>query len=105
MYELRVVGLKRQKMCLSRRDSTVINRLKIGHTRLTHSCPLSREAPPECTTCQAPLTVQHFLLDCPHLTATRSTYFSVATLKDLYEQADIVRITDFSKDIQFYSRI
>jgi len=30
-----LVDFKRKKHCLSRRDSTVINRLKIGYTRLT----------------------------------------------------------------------
>jgi len=31
------VGGYKQKTCLSRRDSVLLNRLRIGHTRLTHS--------------------------------------------------------------------
>jgi len=35
------VGDYKQKTCLSRRDSVLLNRLRIGHTRLTHSFLLS----------------------------------------------------------------
>ena len=31
------VGDYKQKTCLSRRDSVLLNRLRIGHTRLMHS--------------------------------------------------------------------
>ena len=35
------VDCYKQKTCLSRRDSVLLNRLRIGHTRLTHSFLLS----------------------------------------------------------------
>jgi len=35
------VGDYKQKTCLSRRDSVLLNRLRIGHTRLMHSFLLS----------------------------------------------------------------
>jgi len=35
------VGNYKQKTCLSRLDSVLLNRLRIGHTRLTHSYLLS----------------------------------------------------------------
>ena len=31
------VGDYKQKTCLSRHDTVLLNRLRIGHTRLTHS--------------------------------------------------------------------
>ena len=40
-----------QKTCLSRRDTVLLTRLRIGHTRLTHSCLLSGDDLPECGTC------------------------------------------------------
>ena len=45
----------KQKTCLSRRDTVLQNRLRIGHTRLTHSYLLSGDDVPECGTCQWPL--------------------------------------------------
>jgi len=52
---------------MSWHDSTVINRLKIGHISLTHSYLKARESPPECATCQMRTTVHHFSLDCSQL--------------------------------------
>ena len=47
-----------------RREEIVLCRLRLGHTRLTHSFILDREARPECLLCDCYLTVQHILLDC-----------------------------------------
>ena len=54
------VGDYKQKTCLSRRDSVLLNRLRIDHTCLTHSYLLSGDDLPECGTChcQCPLTVK-----------------------------------------------
>ena len=61
------VGGYKQKTCLSRHDSVLLNRLLIGHTRLTHSYLLSGDDIPECGTCQCPLTVKHILVECVDL--------------------------------------
>lgn len=50
---------------VSRRDAVIINRLKIGHSCLTHSHLLSGEDQPTCIKCDTVLTVKHILLDCP----------------------------------------
>ena len=60
------VGDYKQKTCLSHRDTVLLNRLRIGHTRLTHSFLLSGDLP-ECGTCQCPLTVKHILVECVDL--------------------------------------
>ena len=54
----------KQKTCLSRHDSILLNRLRICHTRLTHSYLLSGDDITECGTCQCPLTVMHILMEC-----------------------------------------
>ena len=61
------VGDYKQKTCLSCRDSVLLNRLHIGHTRLTHSFLLSGDDLPECGTSQCPLTVKHILVECVDL--------------------------------------
>jgi len=42
------------------RDSILINRLQIGHSRLTHSYLLSNDDVPLCESCGLPLTVKTF---------------------------------------------
>ena len=59
----------------NRRWETVLARLRLGHTRLTHSYLMSRSPPDLCSHCQVPLTISHVLLSCPHLTNARSISF------------------------------
>jgi len=54
-----VVGSNVMEKSLNRRDSSVLNRVQLGHTRLTHLHLLSGEPPRICSVCQIPLTVQH----------------------------------------------
>jgi len=65
----------KQKTCLSRRDTVLLNRLRIGHTRLTHSYILSGDDLPECGTCQCPLTVKHILVDCVDVKDVQNKHF------------------------------
>ena len=88
---------------LSRHESVIINRLRIGHTRLTHSYLLSSDDQPTCSTCGHPLTVRHILLDCVDLQDVRRRHFSVTCLRDLFETVDNRIVIDFIKEIRFYS--
>ena len=65
------VGDYKQKTCILCRDSVLLNRLHIGHTRLMHSFLLSGDDLPECGTCQCPLTVKHILVECVDLLDVR----------------------------------
>ncbi|KAF0758991.1 Ribonuclease H1 [Aphis craccivora] len=49
---------------LSRKEEVIINRLIIGHTRLTHAFLMKKEDIPMCLTCNDPMTVKHILTDC-----------------------------------------
>ena len=50
---------------ISRHHSVVLARLRIGHTRLTHSYLLTKSPSPLCSHCNSLLSVEHFLLSCP----------------------------------------
>ena len=55
-----------------RRFPRVLNRLRIGHTSLTHNFLFTLpRIPPRCTFCPAPLTVHHVLIICPALARLR----------------------------------
>ena len=82
------VGGYKRKTSLSRHDCVLINRLRIGHTRLTllaHSYLLLGDDQPERSTCQCPLTVKHILIECVDSNDVRNKYFVVSSMKDLFE--------------------
>ena len=48
----------------SRRQEVALCRLRIGHTRLTHSWIIERGQQPVCQDCNVPVTVKHILAEC-----------------------------------------
>ena len=57
-----------------RRLQTALARLRIGHTRLTHSYLMSGEYQSYCDDCLMPLTVRHLLVECPSLVELRQRF-------------------------------
>jgi len=100
-----VVGTSCHNNLITRREAVIINRLKIGHSRLTQSYLLSGEDQPTCTSCDAPLTVKHILLDCPDLLDVRKKYFTASSLRDIFESVDNQNIIGFIKDAHFYHKL
>ena len=78
------LGLTKFPNINRRRDETVLHRLRIGHSYLTHSFLLKQNDHPECTTCSCALTVEHILLHCPALSSSRLKYFNVSSLFELF---------------------
>jgi len=85
----------------SRCEAVIINGLKIGHSRLTHSYLLSGEDLPTCASGDPPLTVKHMLLDCPDLQVIQQKYFTASSLKDIFESIDIKSSFVLSKMLIF----
>jgi len=102
------VGDYKQKTCLSRHDSVLLNRLHIGHTRLTHSFLLSGDNLPgchKCGSCQCPLKVKHILVECVDLNNVRNKYFVASSIKDLFDNIEAHKIIDFIKETRFYKQL
>ena len=59
---------------MPRRQEVMICRLRIGHTRVTHSYLMNREVEPFCDDCLVPLTVKHLLAECPSLRELRNRF-------------------------------
>ena len=76
-----VVGTAQHNKICSRREAVIINRLRIGDCRLTHSYLMSGDDQPVCESCRLPLTVKHVLVDCPNLQDTPLKFFTVSALK------------------------
>ena len=50
--------------CNTRKENTILNRLHIGHSYLTHFFILRKEEAPVCVACDAVITVKHILIEC-----------------------------------------
>ena len=80
-----------------RREEVALTRLRIGHTRLTHSYLLKREDQPFCISCNEPFTVKHFLIDCIEFSHVRRQFFQTNDPRYLFENVPADNILVFKK--------
>ena len=85
-------------------DSVLLNRLGIGHTRLTHSFLLTGDDLPECGTCHS-VTVKHILVECVDLKDVRNKHFVASSIKDLFDNIEAHKIINFIKETRFYKQL
>jgi len=83
----------------NRKDQVLVNRLMIGHTRLTHSHLLSKEPPPMCTYCSTLLTVEHILTDCFHYQSIRQKFYQNSDLSNIFQVIPPKSLISFIKEI------
>ena len=91
----------------SRREEVILARLRIGHTRLTHTYLLTNLAPPSCPHCSADnLSVEHFF-SCPALQNTRSNLKIPSTITStLNNNSETINTTlTYLRTTQFYDLI
>ena len=88
-----------------RKEETLLARLRIGHTHYTHCDILKGDPPPECISCQCPLTVRHILLECAEFILVRQKYYDVQTSKERVDSASIQRLFEYLKDLNLFSRL
>ena len=94
--------------CRNRKDKVIINRLRIGHTRLTHSFRMKNKShPPLCDQCEGDheLTVKHILIECNFLKIIRRRHYDVTDLNQLFKPVASKKILDFVKDIGLYNSL
>ena len=93
----------------SRRIETVLSRLRVGHTNITHSYLMQSQAnPPECERCRKTLTVKHLLLECGKHTQVRNKYFSNPTLPDILAEGNnfsVNKIINFLRETGLLAKI
>ena len=92
---------------VNRGFETRLTRLRIGHTRLTHSHILMRDDPPVCDSCQSFLTVKHILVDCSEYSRVRRKYHlhgkSINEILD--DDLDVDNLMKFLKEVNLFDQI
>jgi len=83
---------------LTRHEETIVTRVRIGHTRITHSYLMCKESKPRCETCKCELTVSHIFLECPiyHNARTKAN-INTSSLKDALGPGQEKTIVNFIK--------
>ena len=89
-----------------RKDQVVLNRIRIGHSRLSHSFLMNqRNAPrPRCHFCRfnKELTIRHIMIKCQYFTVIRSNYFNVHNMRDLIKNVRINNTLGYLKETSLY---
>ena len=88
----------------NRKYSIILTRLRIGHTKATHQYLMEQGPVPYCQDCLVPLSVKHFLAECPSHSDVRVHYYQECT--DLEPDATLKLILAEKPDEPFnYERL
>ena len=90
---------------LYRNQESVMTRLRIGHTWITHSDLLKKEDQPFCHACDSPSTVKHFFNEYPDLTHIRNKFYTTTYVHTLFRAVDFSKITEYLKELGLYDKI
>ena len=69
----------------NRKEETVMARLHIGHSFITHSFLLKGEEPPVSIGCDQHITMKHILLTCSGFIEMRESPFTAQSLRMLFQ--------------------
>ena len=91
--------------CNTRKENTVLNRLHIGHSYLTHSFILRKEEAPVCVACDAVITVKHILVEYADLLEIGKKNFEERSLYSIFQNVIPEVIFDFLREIGVFYKI
>ena len=94
----------------NRREEVVLNRIRAGHTRLTHGHLMESGPPPICPFCNnSILTINHIFVECNELAEQRERHLGERSPQQLENaigsEANINKIVEFLQNIQLYNQI
>jgi len=94
---------KLPSVVLNRKEETLLSRIRLGHTHVTHGFILRREERPWCIGCDQPFTVRHVFFECWDLFHVRMRFFGLKDMKGIFRMEPRV-LFDFLKEVNFYVR-
>ena len=93
------------KLLSFRKENTVLTRLHIGRSYLTHSFILRKEEAPICVACNTALTIKHILIECADLLEVWKKYFKQKSLYSLFRNVNPEIIFCFLHEIGMFYKI
>ena len=90
---------------LYRKQESVMTRLRIGYTWITHNYLLKKEDQPFCYACHSPSTVKHVLIELSDFTRIRNWFYTATDVHTLFREVDSSRITKYLQEIKPYDKI
>ena len=106
LYSIQNKVNKPCNIVLKREDEVIITRLRIGHSKLTHSYLLNKELQPECISCNCPLSIYHVLLECCDFTPIRIRLFNnIQSMWDLFNNTSYHVILRYLKECDLYRKL
>ena len=105
-----IVSFWKSSIQNDRKTEVLLTRLRLGHTRLTHSFLMSSPHGeiPRCQECDVILTVKHILCHCRNYNKERNMFFGHKTIKEILGDSDsfsIFRILKFLRSTNLISKI
>jgi ribonuclease HI len=89
----------------NRREESILARLHIGHSYVTHSYRFTRDPPPECYACAELYSIKHILIDCADLIDIRKKHYNVDSLKTLFTDVAPANIFNFLKESNLFYKL
>ena len=89
------------------REIRILNRLRIGHTHITHNYLMSNpQVAPNCSWCNGVLTVRHLLVDCPGLIRFRNKWQIPDSLVSILgTDVNLPNLISFLKEIDIFYKL
>ena len=99
------LGITKSATRKSRKEETVLARLRLGHTRLTHSYLMNGSFAPRCKFCRNELSIKHLIIRCRSIVHIRQKYFINRNMFEVFEKNEPINILIFFREIGYYNNI
>ena len=99
------IGKEHDHSGLTRRESTRLTRLRIGHSLLTHGHLMKGENQPECQRCQVPLTVEHLVLSCQATNKSRDKHLQGLSMNSVFTSTGKKELLTFLREVKMFEKL
>ena len=100
------VGKRVDHKKMTRRESTRMVRLRIGHSLMTHGYLMVAQDPPICQRCQVTLTMKHLVLYCRKTKQSREKYLKgCKSMQSVLQGTESKKILSFLRETKIFDRL
>ena len=99
------IGKELDHTGLTRRESTRLTRLRIGHSLLTHGHLMKGEHQPVCQRCQVPLTMEHLMLSCQATKKSRDAHLRGTSMSSVFTSTGKKELLTFLREAKMFEKL